>query len=184
MALYINDTCINWKSIVGYEGIYEISDTGSIRSLDRLIVNSLGVSRNIRGIILKQNNLRNNYLGVSLAKNGGKKTFAVHKLVIRTFNPLKDEGNFVCNHIDCDRQNNHTDNLEWVTIGENNRHSYLHGNQSRKGDRHNNKKICQKDAEEIRKLSHETNMTQKEIGAEFNISAPMVSNIINNKNWN
>jgi len=96
---------INWKIINGYPD-YAVSDTGQVKSL-----------RYQR--ILKTSINGNWYHHVNLLCNKSRKTHSVHKLVIEHFGPIKPNVKFVVNHIDNDRNNNHIDNLEWISIKEN-----------------------------------------------------------------
>ena len=102
-----------WKSITGYEGLYEVSDTGLVRSLkdgNKRILSS----RKRRG-----------YLAVDLRRDGKRKTMSVHRLVAAAFipNPL---GLKTVNHRDENKTNNNVSNLEWMTQGDNNRYG-THG---------------------------------------------------------
>lgn len=109
-----------WKSVVGYEGSYEVSNLGRVRSLDRVLVNTLGISRRAKGRILKQQSCSNVYLFVCLGKNNPK---LLHRLVAISF--LPNEKNLPqVNHIDGDKTNNCVSNLEWVSCSENHKHSY------------------------------------------------------------
>ena len=97
-----------WRPVVGYEGLYEVSSYGNVRSIKR-------------DIILKP---RDNgvYLRVNLYKNGKLKGCSVHRLVAEAFIPNPENLETV-NHIDEDKTNNHVYNLEWMTRKENVRHS-------------------------------------------------------------
>ena len=96
-----------WRPVVGYEGLYEVSNTGRVRSLDRY------VRRNYfkKGRILKLND-RRGYLFVELCLNNKTKNFSVHRLVAQAFIPNPDNLPQV-NHIDEDKLNNRVENLEW-----------------------------------------------------------------------
>jgi hypothetical protein len=106
-----------WKDIQNYEGLYQVSNLGSIRS-----------SKN--GKTRKEKLLKpfysNNYPRVHLYKNGKRKKKLVHRLVAVAFlgNPLSDE--LVVNHKNKDTKDATVSNLEWVTVSENNLHSF-HG---------------------------------------------------------
>lgn len=108
-----------WKKIENYEGYYEISNYGRVRSLDRLIFfkNNQG-SRFYKGKILKQK-YHNGYAYVNLNKNKNMEVIAVHILVAKHF--LSNPKKLPCvNHKDGVKSNNHVTNLEWVTYAENN----------------------------------------------------------------
>ena len=100
-----------WKPVVGYEGLYEVSNMGRVKSLG----NTRKCSR-FKGIItiLKQENARLNYKRVQLRKDGKSKHWGVHRLVAIAFIP--NPNNLpVVNHKDENPQNNCVDNLEWCT---------------------------------------------------------------------
>ena len=106
-----------WKDISGYEGVYQVSNLGNVRSLDRLD----GRGRNIQGVLLKQVISTNDYLKVTLYKNGKSKTKTVHRLVAEAFIP-NTENKPQVNHIDEDKLNNIVYNLDWMTNIENTNH--------------------------------------------------------------
>ena len=100
---------VEWKSINGYEGLYEISNTGQVR--------------NKRGRILVAHKSNNGYLHVSLSKNNIRKTKSIHKLVALHF--IENINNLPqINHIDENKANNNVENLQWCTIQENIDHSF------------------------------------------------------------
>ena len=116
------------KSVKNYEGLYEVSDTGEVRSCDRVIPTNIKhvSARRIPGRTLKQNLKSNGYMTVDLCKNGKVTTTTVHRLVADAFVPNLDHKRYV-NHIDSNRANNAAGNLEWVTSAENRRHGIDHG---------------------------------------------------------
>ena len=120
----------HWKPIKGYEGSYEISDHGRVRSLDRVIY-----QRHYSGcmakhfyksqiIIPRVSEL--GYKTVGLVKNSKQKHFSVHRLVGLHF-LNKPEGKNCINHLDANPSNNHVSNLEWCTQSENIKYAYDHG---------------------------------------------------------
>lgn len=108
-----------WKEVEGYEGYYEVSTLGRVRSVDRRIVfkNNAG-SRKYKGQILKQRISTSGYPIVNLNINKNCKTVSVHRLVATAFIE-KEEGKEIVNHIDGNKRNNNVENLEWVTYSEN-----------------------------------------------------------------
>ena len=115
----------NWKDIIGYEGLYLVSDCGRIMSLPRTWVTGSNTILSHNGCILKQCNLIHGYKGVVL-NNGKSKTFRVHRLVAMAFieNP---ENKKEVNHLDGNKANNIVENLEWATASENQFHSLKTG---------------------------------------------------------
>ena len=106
-----------WKDVVGYEGYYQVSNLGRVRSLDRMASNG----RKIKGKILSTKvNTPPYYPRVSLSVNGKMKLVQVHRLVAQAFvyNPDPEHKTQV-GHKDESRTNNRADNLEWVTPKEN-----------------------------------------------------------------
>lgn len=105
-----------WKDIAGYEGLYQVSNFGNVRSLNwrkRGIVQNLYLKKQNRG-----------YRHVELTKDGVRKAHTIHRLVAETFIP--NPNNYpVINHKDEDKTNNNAANLEWCTYQHNVKHSML-----------------------------------------------------------
>lgn len=111
-----------WKDIPGYEGLYQISNYGSVKSLDRYVKHYKGGSKLIKGKNIAPK-IDKGYLRIKLCKLGEKKYYTVHRLVALTF--INNPNNLpVINHIDGDKLNNHISNLEWCTISDNTQHAY------------------------------------------------------------
>ena len=106
-----------WRSIEGYEGLYQVSSLGRVRSCDRF-VNSNGGTRLHKGKVLKPGMYRVGYLHVVLCKEGKPTAFSVHRLVYEAFHGKIPEGMQV-NHIDEDKSNNSLNNLNLMTPKEN-----------------------------------------------------------------
>lgn len=106
-----------WKPVVGYEGYYEVSNTGKVRSVDRIVIDKKGRQYFRKGTELKQN-IDRGYCRVSITKDGIKETLKVHRLVALAFIPNPDNLPQV-NHKDENKQNNNVENLEWVTCKDN-----------------------------------------------------------------
>lgn len=102
-----------WKPIVGFEGYYEVSSFGNVRSVDRYVVNNKGL-RLIKGQIIKQTKQKNGYLYVGLYKKQKHKLIRVHRLVAEAFIPNPNNLPFI-NHRDENPLNNIVENLEWCT---------------------------------------------------------------------
>ena len=93
-----------WKDIPGYEGLYQVSDTGQVRTLN--------YRRTGQTKILKPGYTKDGYTIVVLCKDGKGKTYTVHRLVALAFIPNADNLTEV-NHKDENKTNNHVSNLEW-----------------------------------------------------------------------
>ena len=115
-----------WKDIPGYEGLYQISEDGQVRSLDRWS-RCKGDSLKLRkGRIMKLTEDAEGYLGVGLTKDNHQTSFRVNRLVAMTFIPNPENLPLV-HHIDCNKQNNCVENLEWVTVSENTQRAFDDG---------------------------------------------------------
>lgn len=121
-----------WKDVVGYEGLYKVSDRGNIRSVERR--DSIG--RKVGGRILKPRCRRDGYLEVGLCKNGMKKNKYAHRLVAEAFVP-NPESLPEINHIDEVKDNNNVENLEWCTR----EHNLNHGTRNERAAQVQSKKV-------------------------------------------
>ena len=115
-----------WKDIIGFEGVYELSDSGVIRSKDRMCVDSKGRKRFRKGQVLNPDIASNGYYRVTLAKDGKKVQKYLHRLVAEYFIPNPDNLPQV-NHKDGNKLNCSINNLEWVSVKDNVIHAYRHG---------------------------------------------------------
>lgn len=108
-----------WRDIPGYEGRYKVSTDGEVYSVPRKI-HCGRATRNVGGIIIKQQRDVNGYLTVNLCDGkGDRRSKKVHRLLASAFIPNPD--NLPCvNHKDEDKANNHVSNLEWCTVEYNN----------------------------------------------------------------
>lgn len=104
-----------WKAVVGYEGIYEVSDEGSVRSLDRYVKGKLGAGKQfIKGRELTPIKNQTGYYRLNLCNGDGRKAVFLHRIVAEAFIP-RPEGATQLNHKDENPANNRADNLEWCT---------------------------------------------------------------------
>jgi len=108
-----------WKDIEGYGGLYQVSNIGRVKALERRQFNNLTKTFSVfKEKIMIQSIIRR-YLCVSLTKNGKPKTYRVHRLVAGNF--IKNTENKPCiDHINTINTDNRVENLKWCTIGENN----------------------------------------------------------------
>ena len=121
-----------WKPVAGFDGKYEVSNCGRVRSIDHE-VKSLGGWRTVKGRVLKQR-VEHGYCRVQLSIDKSSHPHKqVHRLVAEAFVP-NPENKPEVNHIDGCKTNNCSDNLEWVTSSENSIHALENGLQSHKSD--------------------------------------------------
>ena len=105
-----------WKDILGYEGYYQVSNFGNVKSMDRIVERKNNGTGNLplKSRILSLNTYPRGYKRVTLRKNNISKSFFVHRLVAEAFIPNPNNYPYV-NHKDENPSNNHSDNLEWCT---------------------------------------------------------------------
>lgn len=113
-----------WKSLPGVPGV-EVSTFGNVRTLDRVVPRKNG-TYHTKGRVLKQSNTSHGYLQVSVKVDGKWINKSVHQLIAQTFLPNPDNLPDV-NHKDCNRINNHVDNLEFCTASYNNKYREKYG---------------------------------------------------------
>lgn len=107
-----------WKDVKGYEGLYQVSNLGRVKSLNKEIIRKNGVKQTFKGKILSPAISNKGYYLIALSNKGKIKTYSIHKLMARTFiNDYTDE--LVVNHINGIKTDNRLENLELVTQREN-----------------------------------------------------------------
>ena len=111
-----------WKDIQGYEGFYQISNLGNVKSLERVVDKGNGILQHRKERIMNKRESVDGYYVAKLNVNKKSKSIAIHILVARHF--IDNPNNYPeVNHKDCNRKNNQVDNLEWCTHQQNVEHS-------------------------------------------------------------
>ncbi len=156
-----------WKAVKGYEGIYEVSNFGRIRSLDKEITFKDGRRRKFYGRILRTNTLNNSgYVTVGLHDHGHQISYLLHRVVAEAF--VENPNNYSeVNHIDQNKMNNSSDNLEWCTHKEN----VNHGDEIERGSQKQRKSFRQLDMDGnviklwsgFKKMQRETGYQRKSV---------------------
>lgn len=115
---------MEWRPVKGYEGYYEVSENGDVRSVDReYYVESINQNRKKKGVVLKQQTSNTGYKTAHLSKDGDAKVCLVHRIVANAF--LDNHDNLPqVNHKDGNRLNNRVDNLEWCSASYNSKYNY------------------------------------------------------------
>lgn len=165
-----------WKAIPGYEGLYEVSDLGNVRSLDRWVTRESGVSMYRKGKVLKQGRYKDGKLSVTLGDGETKKKKYPHILVAEAFIGERPEGYHVC-HNDGDCLNNKLSNIRYDTHSQNSIDIYRYGNKSPRGV------LSLEQVLEIRRLHSTGNYTQSKLGEMFNVNRAHISNILARKSF-
>lgn len=125
-----------WRDIKGYEGLYQVSNLGKVRSLDRYVNYNDGTIHLHKGRMLDPIEIKDKYLGVCLSKNNKRNIRSIHRLVMKTFLPNPDNLPQV-NHINTCKWDNAIWNLEWCDAKKNNNNPFtiakrINGKLSRK----------------------------------------------------
>lgn len=158
-----------WLNIDGYNGIYQVSNAGQVRSI-----------YNGKIKLLKPYHKHKVYMTVNLWKDRGYKTYTIHRLVAISFIP-NPNNHPVVNHIDGNKINNHVSNLEWCTHGDNLTHAYKNNLKPKKyGIAQTNAKYTLEQVCEMREL-RKNNYTVKKISEMFGADRATISNIVNYK---
>lgn len=168
-----------WKDIEGYEGYYQVSNFGRIRSLDREVRYVGGWVSNRKGKLLKSIKRCDGYLSITLKRDGKGKGFLVHRLVAQLFIANKENKPQV-NHINGIKDDNRVENLEWVTPLQNTQHA-VDNKLNCFGERHRKAKLTEKQVIEIRENYRDK--SQQEIADMYNVAQTTISMIRNGKNW-
>jgi hypothetical protein len=179
-----------WKDIVGYEGYYQVSNLGNVRSLPKVITqksNGGGFHEQRRqGKVLVPVKNSKGYYRVMLHMPGGFKRFFVHRLVAEYFIPNRDNKPVV-NHIDSNPLNNHVSNLEWVTHKENSRHAVDNGRFANipKGEDTPQSKLKETDVRWIldNAVKGDKELGFKALARKFGVTPQHIGQIVSKKKW-
>ena len=166
-----------WLPLVGWEGCYEISNNGRVRSIERYSpINSLRPDIIIKrgGGIRKQYVGRGGYYRVGLSGNGKRGCCVIHRAVLEAFvGPCPD--GMMCCHYDGDKFNNNLDNLRWDTCKNNCKDTKRHGRRQT-GQDHHSATLTNKQASRIKEYLA-VGISPKDIAEQFNINRHTVYNI-------
>lgn len=158
----VSSTC-EWKAVVGYEGVFEVSRCGKVRRIKTYAGNPWCKE--------KKQTICNGYPRVSLWNKNKEKTWCVHRLVAMAW--VEGDHSLSINHKDGIKTNNHADNLEWITLAENTKHQHATGLM--------NKIACYKPSKimpsEYPLIIERLNKGefQKDIAKDYNCSQPLIA---------
>lgn len=168
-----------WVDVPGFYGLYQVSNTGKIKTIDRPTKHNYG------GIAIKKSRImkltsNNGYLGSRFNKDGKYKQFLVHRIVALAF--MHNPENKPCvNHKDGDKANNNVGNLEWCTYLENQTHADATGLRNIVGENNGRAKLSIEDVSIIRNLCKSE--SSLEIAKRFGVTQQNINSIKKNKSW-
>lgn len=172
-----------WKPVVGFEGAYEVSSHGRVRSVPRWVNSKNNSTALKRGLILSPHFAkRTGYFTVALHQSGRSKTVCVHRLVCEAFHGPAPEGLGQVAHCDGTRTNNVAENLRWDSAKGNAADRLKHGTQQL-GERQHLSKLTEDKVREIRAAYTGAHGDLVNIGRTFGVSAAQVLNIVKRRHW-
>jgi hypothetical protein len=169
-----------WIDVVGYEGLYMISDLGRIKRLPRVVHQPDGKQYQIYEKVLSPGAGKSKYLSIRLTNGDIVSTVYIHQIVLCAFVGPCPEGMQAC-HCDGDRQNNKASNLRWDTIKANHADKRMHGT-SNCGDRHPFSKLNTDAVIALRKRRSE-GASITTLANEFSVSRMTASRAASSKSW-
>lgn len=186
-----------WMPIPGFEGLYEASTLGRIRSLDRIVAGRIaGTSRKCPGTIIKPNLGQKGYLRTQLCKEGRIYCMNAHTAICAAFHGPRPEGKEAA-HLDGSKDNNAPENLAWKTHAENEADKRLHGtlatglrnghytkpHRTPRGESHGATPFTAEDIAEIREIYDSGEMGSHRIAKQFGVSKTAIHAIVTHKTW-
>jgi hypothetical protein len=163
-----------WKDIKGYEGLYQVSNFGNVKTLSRFKNGYMTKTR-----LLKHTPYTNGYYMVTLVNGINRKKISIHRLVAQAFISNPDNKPEV-NHFNGIKTDNRVENLEWCTHIENQKHASINSLYLI-GEKHPNSILTQKDVNEIRKIGK--NKTLHELGKLYGVTYSTIWRVLKYKIW-
>lgn len=172
-----------WKDIDGYVGLYQVSNLGRVRSLDREVIYKDGRKVLRKGRLIKQQLNTSGYSCFRIWREGAGRTVTTHRLVGLAF-LKKIPGKEFINHIDGIRTNCRVDNLEWCTPKENSEHAckVLKSRPSTFGVKNPNVRLTEEQVLKIRKLLKE-GLSCNKLGERYKVTPANISRIKRRITW-
>ena len=186
--VYINvkgiECAEQWKNVTGYEGLYQVSNLGRVKSVLRYVKHPNLKRKKVNEKIISSKISTRKYIKCCIYKNGIASHILAHRLVAIAFIP-NPENKLEVNHINGIKHDNRVENLEWCTASENQIHAYKNKlSISTKGEKCSWSKLTQKQVLMIRRLYKiNPNTNQRNIAKKLNVSFSLINIIIKRKAW-
>ena len=171
-----------WVAIKGYEGLYEVSNHGQVRSLDYTTFTKRGAIRQHYTRVLKPGKSGNyGHLTVALWKQGSSKSWSVHRLVLSAFVgpcPQRQE----VRHLDGNAGNNRLDNLKYGTSKENSADQVRHGTRA-EGDKNGQRKLSSVEVKRVLTEYATGTYTLQQLADKYGVKLPTIHHIVRGRTW-
>lgn len=164
-----------WREVIGYEGVYSVSNTGKVRR-DKACTNTFS------GKILVQSQDGDGYCQVNLSRSNRVRTKKVHRLVMEAFQGPFPLG-LTINHKDGSKFNNYFSNLEYCTRAANIEHAYQTGLIDSKGEKNPMAKLTWAIVRSIRQDYSQGKVKQRVLAEKYNITFQTIHLVVRNKSW-
>lgn len=184
LTIIKNKDMEKWKDIPNYEGFYQASNQGNVRSLDRIVKQSKRTKGKQlkRGRVLRPAISRLGYVICALSRDNKLRSFPVHRLVAFCWLDNPNNWNEV-NHKDGNKQNNNAENLEWSTRALNLRHAIDTGLMKYNyGDKHHHSKMTNEQVRALR-ISYDCSKPLKYYAKKYGMAISSISKIIKNETY-
>jgi len=167
-----------WKPVPGYEGSYEVSNLGRIKSLSRLVPQGKQLRQTKECILVQDTSF--GYKRINLSVRGKSRKVMVHVIVLHAFTGSRPHG-YTVNHIDGNKSNNVLSNLEWLTLSENHSHACAIGVR-RAGERHPLAKLTTHRVHQIRAM-FANGATITALALSFGVSRRGIGRVVKHQSW-
>lgn len=171
-----------WKPVVGYEGCYEVSNRGRVRSVDRIVQSRPGLRIALGGQVRKLKLDDWGYYRVILCRGGKNRSFRVHTLVLLAFRGPPPDPAMECRHLDGDPANNRLKNIVWAFHVDNCRDQVLHGTSNR-GERNGLVKLTAFRVRAIRRKYAAGTHTKTELSRLYGVAFRTVGKVLSGTTW-
>jgi hypothetical protein len=174
-------TSEDWRPVIGWEGLYEVSNLGRVRSLDRWVRAKLNSRKFVPGAVLRGRVQKPTaYVMIRLSDGARRVRRFLHHLVLESFGYSRPDG-APCRHLNGNPGDNRLANLAWGTARENAADRVGHGTASR-GEASGMAKLTEADVHEIRRLLRQ-GLSHPDIASRFNVGRTNIENIKAGRTW-